>query len=52
MAKITSRTTLMQVAAIISNALQKDGIPATLSGGAVVSIYTDNAYQSKDLDFL
>ena len=42
----------MQVAAIISGALQKAGIAATLSGGAVVSIYTDNEYQSKDLDFV
>ncbi len=52
MAKITKRSTLMEVAAIISDALQKAGIAATLSGGAVVSIYTDNEYQSKDLDFV
>ena len=52
MAKITKRATLMEVAAIVSNALQKAGIAATLSGGAVVSIYTDNEYESKDLDFV
>jgi hypothetical protein len=52
MAKITKRSTLMELAAIISDALQKAGIAATLSGGAVVSIYTDNEYQSKDLDFV
>ena len=42
----------MEVAAIVSTALQKAGIAATLSGGAVVSIYTNNEYQSKDLDFV
>ena len=52
MAKITKRSTLMQVAAIISGALKNAGISATLSGGAVVSIYTDNEYQSKDLNFV
>ena len=52
MAKITKRSTLMELAAIISDTLQKAGIAATLSGGAVVSIYTDNEYQSKDLDFV
>lgn len=52
MANITSRSTQMEVAAIVSDALQNDGIGATLSGGAVVSIYTDNEYQSKDLDFV
>ena len=52
MAKITKRSTMMELAAIISDALHKAGIAATLSGGAVVSIYTDNEYQSKDLDFV
>jgi hypothetical protein len=28
------------------------GIVATLSGGSAVSIYTDNRYQSADLDFV
>ncbi|MBW8890386.1 MAG: hypothetical protein JF616_21745 [Fibrobacteres bacterium] len=32
--------------------LKKAGIDVTLSGGACVSIYTDNAYQSGDLDFI
>lgn len=30
----------------------QDGIEAVLSGGAVVSIYTNNEYESKDLDFI
>ena len=43
---------LAQVAAAISTALQDAGIAATLSGGAVVTIYSHNEYQSKDLDFV
>lgn len=49
---ITEHSTLIEVAATISDALKKAGIAATLSGGAAVSIYTDNEYQSKDLDFV
>ena len=33
-------------------ALERAGIEAVLTGGAVVSIYTENAYQSYDLDFV
>lgn len=36
----------------ISEALEAEGIMATLSGGAAVSIYTNNRYQSQDLDFV
>lgn len=43
---------LKEFAALISSALEKAGISATLSGGAVVSIYSANEYQSKDLDFV
>ncbi len=32
--------------------LKKNGIDTVLVGGAVVSIYTDGAYQSGDLDFV
>ena len=52
MAKITSKSTLEDVAAIISTALERASIAATLSGGAAVSIYSNNEYQSKDLDFV
>lgn len=52
MAKIYRDSTLTEVAAIVSDALQSAGIAATLSGGAAVSIYSDNEYQSKDLDFV
>lgn len=52
MAVLTRNSTLSDVAATISEALEKSGIAATLSGGAAVSIYSDNAYISKDLDFV
>ena len=37
---------------MVSSALQKYKINAVLSGGAVVSIYTQNEYLSGDLDFI
>jgi hypothetical protein len=52
MAEITSSTSLEELAAIISQALEAVDILATLSGGAAVSIYTNNHYQSEDLDFV
>ena len=52
MAEITSDTSLEELAAMISQALESAGIVATLSGGAAVSIYTNNRYQSEDLDFV
>jgi len=52
MSEITPKSTLRDVAAIVSSSLEQAGIAATLSGGAAVSIYSDNQYQSKDLDFV
>lgn len=52
MATINRNSTLQDVAAIVSSSLEKAGIAATLSGGAAVSIYTNNEYQSRDLDFV
>ena len=52
MAEISTHSSLMEVAAIISSALEREGVIATLSGGAAVSIYANNEYQSKDLDFV
>jgi len=49
---ITRNTTLIELATIVSDALEREGIIATLSGGAVVSIYTQNRYVSADLDFV
>jgi hypothetical protein len=45
-------TTAVELAARVSQALETAGIKATLSGGAAVSIYTNNEYESKDLDFV
>jgi len=52
MAEIAANSTLQDVAAIVSSSLEQAGIAATLSGGAAVSIYTNNEYQSRDLDFV
>lgn len=52
MARITRESTLRDVATIVSTSLEQAGIAATLSGGAAVSIYSHNQYQSKDLDFV
>ena len=49
---ISAKTTAVELAALVSLALEASGIPATLSGGGAVSIYTQNLYQSKDLDFV
>ena len=49
---IDEHTSLEELAATVSEALEKAGITATLSGGAAVSIYSDNRYQSEDLDFV
>ncbi|MBC7371346.1 MAG: hypothetical protein H7326_07270 [Bdellovibrionaceae bacterium] len=50
--KITPKLNLQQLAFIVSEQLHKRGIQATLVGGAVVTIYSDNEYQSRDLDFI
>lgn len=52
MPEITRSTSLQELAAIISQTLERAGIIATLSGGSAVSIYSDNRYQSHDLDFV
>ena len=49
---ITASTTIEELAAIVSATLESAGIRAVLSGGAVVSIYTHNEYESGDLDFV
>lgn len=52
MEQITESTTTEELAGIVSAALEAAGISAVLSGGAVVSIYTNNEYESGDLDFI
>jgi len=49
---ISEKTTLAELAAIVSAALEHHDIVATLSGGAAVSIYSENRYLSEDLDFV
>ena len=48
----TEDTTLTELATIVSDTLEHEGIIATLSGGAVVSIYTEGRYVSEDMDFV
>lgn len=51
-AQITTKTTAIELAAIVSEALEAAGIVATLGGGGAVSVYTENRYRSEDLDFV
>jgi hypothetical protein len=50
--RITRKTPLREVAALVSEALHAAGITATLSGGGAVALYTENRYESDDLDFV
>jgi len=50
--KITKNSNIQELATIVCQELLESGIKAVLTGGAVVSIYTNNEYESKDLDFI
>jgi hypothetical protein len=50
--KITARSSLRKVAAVVSDALRRAGIRAVLTGGACATIYSGGAYQSEDLDLI
>ena len=50
--KVSKKTTLEQLAVYVCEHLRSKGIDAILTGGAVVSIYTDGEYLSYDLDFV
>ena len=52
MSAIKRTTPLAELGAIVCETLFNKGIDAFLSGGAVVSIYTSNKYESFDLDFV
>ena len=41
-----------ELAGLVCSTLERHGVRVVLSGGSVVSIYSDNAYQSYDLDFI
>ena len=49
---VDRKTSLLELGAMVCDALKRAGIDAFLSGGAVVSIYTENRYESYDLDFV
>ena len=49
---INTRTTLEELAALVCSTLEAHGISVVLSGGAVVSIYSNAEYVSYDLDFI
>ncbi len=50
--KAISEMTLGELAAFVNTHLRKKGISCVLTGGACVSIYTENKYKSYDLDFI
>jgi hypothetical protein len=45
-------SSLKEIATLVCSRLEADGISVVLSGGAAVSIYSDNKYESYDLDFI
>lgn len=49
---ITRRSGIKSVAVQVSQALTRAGITAVLTGGAAVSVYSANKYQSYDIDFV
>jgi hypothetical protein len=50
--KPVKEMSLGELAAYVSSHVRNNGIRAILSGGACVSIYSENRYQSFDLDFI
>lgn len=50
--KLTRESSLPDVALAVGGALRQHGVRAVLTGGACVSIYTDGAYVSRDVDFV
>lgn len=52
MIRIDRSTSIVEIASLVSQALDAAGITAVLSGGAAVSVYSENEYASVDLDFV
>jgi hypothetical protein len=50
--RIHPGSTLQEIGAMVCEKLRSAGIESFLSGGAVVSIYTQNKFESFDLDFV
>jgi hypothetical protein len=47
-----SKLSIAELAALICKSLKKEGLQATLSGGACAEIYSNNKYVTGDLDFV
>jgi hypothetical protein len=47
-----SDTSIVELAAIVAEHLQQQGIEVVLVGGLAVEIYTDNLYLTKDIDMI
>lgn len=52
MMQIDENTTIEEIGCLVCQKLKDKGIETFLSGGAVVTIYTHNQYESFDLDFV
>ncbi len=52
MSTIQAGMTRAELGALVCETLERDGVSVVLSGGAVVSIYSDNEYESWDLDMI
>ena len=52
MKKISQKMNMESFAIAVAHALESKGIEVVLTGGAVVSIYSEGKYVSNDLDFL
>ena len=50
--KLIKDMTQLELGAFVCTHLSRKGMEVVLSGGASVSLYTDNQYVSKDLDFI
>jgi hypothetical protein len=50
--RITAKSTILQVAEVVGNALDKAGIKAVLTGGACATIHSRGSYLSEDLDLI
>jgi hypothetical protein len=50
--KINKQMGIKEFAIYVASELKKSGVDVILTGGAVVSIYSNNKYVSNDLDFL
>lgn len=50
--KISKKMTIGEFAALVATQLELKGVSTVLTGGAVVSIYTENKYMSYDADFI